>query len=562
MEQKRNFIAIILICIIVVLTPKWMSLFGPKQIIDNDDSYYENLENSEPLVPLDFNKPNKGFASNIKEKKITIVTDLYEAVISNKSGGSIVSYKLKKFFGSYDLDQNYNDSINVELINDNNASGCMPCIKYKDNISNSIYYFNDLFSYLDKDTIFVSGENTYDVNFTYKSANDEKINKIVTIKGNSYTINHSFYFEDFDFSFSDELELCWLNGLLPTEKIEAEDIQNASFVASFGQDYEKFYYTSPDSVELEVVEGNASWIGINNKYFLMSIIPENRVKSFGHSYGSLDFKSRKITPSYNAFLAFSPSNNFSLTSKIYLGPLEYNTLKLENVGLENAISFGWAIIQPFTKGILFVLMFLKEYINNYGLVLILFAFIVRIVTGPLTKKAAISSQKMQSIQPKLQKIQKKYKNNPQKLNAETIALYRDNGVNPLGGCLPILIQMPLLFSLFLVFRTTIEFRGAKFFGWIQDLSQPDMIFELPFSIPLYGSYVCLLPLLMSITMFIQQSYTMAKNVDKNTKIMMQSMSVVFFLIFNTFPSGLNLYYTVTNILSIFQQRSIKKNLTS
>jgi len=129
MEQKRNFIAIILICIIVVLTPKWMSLFGPKQIIDNDDSYYENLENSEPLVPLDFNKPNKGFASNIKEKKITIVTDLYEAVISNKSGGSIVSYKLKKFFGSYDLDQNYNDSINVELINDNNASGCMPCIK-------------------------------------------------------------------------------------------------------------------------------------------------------------------------------------------------------------------------------------------------------------------------------------------------------------------------------------------------------------------------------------------------------------------------------------------------
>ncbi|MAP66505.1 MAG: protein translocase component YidC, partial [Candidatus Marinimicrobia bacterium] len=236
--------------------------------------------------------------------------------------------------------------------------------------------------------------------------------------------------------------------------------------------------------------------------------------------------------------------------------------KLENVGLENAISFGWTIIQPFTKGILFVLMFLKKYINNYGLVLILFAFIVRIVTGPLTKKAAISSQKMQSIQPKLQKIQKKYKNNPQKLNAETIALYRDNGVNPLGGCLPILIQMPLLFSLFLVFRTTIEFRGAGFFWWINDLSQPDVIFELPFSVPLYGSYVCLLPLLMSITMFIQQSYTMAKNVDKNTKIMMQSMSLVFFLIFNTFPSGLNLYYTVTNILSIFQQRSIRKNLNS
>ena len=105
-------------------------------------------------------------------------------------------------------------------------------------------------------------------------------------------------------------------------------------------------------------------------------------------------------------------------------------------------------------------------------------------------------------------------------------------------------------------------RGASFVFWINDLSQPDAIFELPFHIPLYGSYVCILPLFMSITMFIQQSFSMASNVDKNTKIMMQSMSVVFFLIFNTFPSGLNLYYTVTNILSIFQQKAIRKNSTA
>ena len=207
-------------------------------------------------------------------------------------------------------------------------------------------------------------------------------------------------------------------------------------------------------------------------------------------------------------------------------------------------------------------MFLKKYINNYGLVLILFAIIIRIITGPLTKKAAISSQKMQKIQPLIKKIQKKHAGNPQKLNAETIALYKDNGVNPLGGCLPVLIQMPLLFSLFLVFRTTIEFRGASFLFWINDLSQPDAIFYLPFSVPLYGSAVCVLPLLMSITMFIQQSYTMSSSTDKNQKIMMQSMSVVFFLIFNSFPSGLNLYYTVSNVLNIFQQRSIKQNLNN
>ena len=122
--------------------------------------------------------------------------------------------------------------------------------------------------------------------------------------------------------------------------------------------------------------------------------------------------------------------------------------------------------------------------------------------------------------------------------------------------------MPLLFALFLVFRTTIEFRGAGFLFWITDLSQPDSIFDLPFSIPLYGSSVCVLPLLMSITMFIQQSYTMSSSVDKSQKLMMQSMSVVFFLIFNSFPSGLNLYYTVSNVLNIFQQRTIKQNLNN
>ena len=166
------------------------------------------------------------------------------------------------------------------------------------------------------------------------------------------------------------------------------------------------------------------------------------------------------------------------------------------------------------------------------------SIIIRIITGPLTKKAAVSSQKMQKIRPLIKKLQKKHVGNPQKLNAETIALYRDNGVNPLGGCLPVLIQMPLLFS------------------------QPDAVFTLPFSVPLYGSAVCVLPLLMSITMFIQQSYTMSSSTDKNQKIMMQSMSVVFFLIFNSFPSGLNLYYTVSNILNIFQQRSIKQSLNN
>ena len=562
METRRNLLAVFLISIIIILTPKWMSLFAPQEkiILNNQEISRDNNENLSTITAQAVFSNNILNSQALLEKIIYIETDLFFASISNRSGGSFVSYKLKNFSSGYNFSGFYSDSIQVELINENNFSSCMPCIRHKDGFSGQINYYNQLFNYNGSDTIYLAGEDSQELIFSFKTADGGLINKKVLIKGNSYTINNSFEFLNVQFNYSDNIELAWIDGLLPTEKVENEDVQNASFIAALGDDYEKFYYTGSDSILYEPFSGNTSWVGIKNKYFLMSLIPSKLGSGAAHSYRSLSFGDRNVTPLYSAFISFPASNNFSLSSRLFLGPLDYNILKKENAGLENAISFGWTIIHPFSKGILFVLMFLKKYVNNYGVVLVLFAFLIRILTGPLTKKAAISSQKMQKIQPQIKKIQKKFAGNPQKLNAETIALYRDSGVNPLGGCLPVLIQMPLLFSLFLVFRTTIEFRGANFMFWINDLSQPDAIFELPFSIPLYGSYVCVLPLLMSITMFVQQSYTMSSSVDKNQKLMMQSMSLVFFLIFNSFPSGLNLYYTVSNILNIFQQRTIKKSL--
>ena len=562
METKRNLLAVFLISIIIILTPKWMSLFAPKENINSNNpvSFKENassFKKKPSSFSVDLNKKNI-----LLEKNIYIETDLFIASLSNRSGGSFTAFKLKNYSSGYDINGIFNDSLNVELINENNFSSCMPCIRHKDGFSGEISFFDDLFNYNGNDSIFISSNDFHELLFTYKTNNGGIINKKILIRGNSYTLENSFDFSNINFNYSDNIELAWIDGLLPTEKVENEDIQNASFIAALGDDYEKFYYTNSDSIFYEFLSGNTSWVGIKNKYFLMSLIPNRLGSGAAHSYRSFSFGNRNITPLYSAYISFPASNSFSLSSRLFLGPLDYNILKNENTGLENAISFGWTIIHPFSKGILFVLMFLKKYVNNYGVVLILFAFLIRILTGPLTKKAAISSQKMQKIQPQIKKIQKKFAKNPQKLNAETIALYRDNGVNPLGGCLPVLIQMPLLFSLFLVFRTTIEFRGADFFLWISDLSQPDSIFELPFSIPLYGSYVCILPVLMSITMFIQQSYTISSSTDKNQKLMMQSMSVVFFLIFNSFPSGLNLYYTISNVLNIFQQRSIKKSLNT
>ena len=268
---------------------------------------------------------------------------------------------------------------------------------------------------------------------------------------------------------------------------------------------------------------------------------------------------RSLTPLYSSSLAFNKVSHSTVKTRLYLGPLRVNSVESLHHGVDQMMNFGWKIIQPISKIVLWFLVFMHTSLNlNYGIVLIIFAFIIRIITGPLIKKSYESSQKMQKVQPQVKAVQVKYKSDPQKMNREVMALYKKHGVNPLGGCLPILIQMPLLFALFTVFRITIEFRGASFFWWIKDLSQPDAVFTLPFSIPLYGESVCILPLFMGATMFLQQKSSMA-TMDKAQRLPMYFMSFFFLLLFNTFPSGLNLYYSVSNILNIIQQRSIRKN---
>jgi YidC/Oxa1 family membrane protein insertase len=164
---------------------------------------------------------------------------------------------------------------------------------------------------------------------------------------------------------------------------------------------------------------------------------------------------------------------------------------------------------------------------------------------------------MQKIQPEIAALKEKYKNNAQKLNQATMQMYKEKGVNPLGGCLPMLLQMPLLFALFVVFRTTIELRAEPFIFWIKDLSAPDAVYTLPFSIPIYGEHVAILPVLMVVSMFIQQRMMSGGAAQQpQQKTMQYFMTGFFFLMFNSFPSGLNLYYTLFNVLTIAQQKLI------
>ena len=197
---------------------------------------------------------------------------------------------------------------------------------------------------------------------------------------------------------------------------------------------------------------------------------------------------------------------------------------------------------------------------SVGMILILFAFLVRLVSGPLTKMSLRSTQKMQEIQPVIKKIQEKHKSDPKKLQLKIMETYKEHNVNPLSGCLLMFLQWPIMIPPFIIFRSTVELRAESFL-WIKDLSQPDYLIYLPFDIPLLGTGegwtgVGILPLLMGITLYLTMKKTMASS-DGQNKIMMYTMNGMFVLLFNSFPAGINLYYVFYNILNYLQQVQTK-----
>lgn len=294
--------------------------------------------------------------------------------------------------------------------------------------------------------------------------------------------------------------------------------------------------------------GNITWTALKSKYFMVATIPERTVK----------LREIFVSADNNAIMENARvevgRNSIDHSFQLYCGPVDYDRLRAFNIGLEDSMNFGWKLLRPISKLILKLLKFIYSLIPNYGIAIIILSVILKFVFYPLTHKSFTAAQKMQQVQPMLKEVQAKYKGNPQKLQKETMKLYKEHGVSPLGGCLPLLIQFPFLFALYPVLQSTIELRHAGFIFWLKDLSIPD---------PYY-----ILPILMGITMFFQQklmSQQPTPNMDekqlaqlKTQKFMMYGMPVFFVFIFKSLPAGLVLYWFTYNILSVIEQLSIRK----
>ena len=281
------------------------------------------------------------------------------------------------------------------------------------------------------------------------------------------------------------------------------------------------------------------WVGLNDKYFLGALLAvQNSIASVELKKNANGFLEAAIaTPVFTV----APGQTGTTQHKLFVGPKEIDTLKLQGESLEQSLDLGW--FSMIAKPMLYSLKFFYNYVGNYGIAIIIITVILKIFFFPLTHKSYKSMKEMSNLQPKMAALKEKHKNNKDALNKAVMELYRDHKVNPLGGCLPMLVQIPVFFALYKALMYSIELRHAPFMMWITDLSDKD---------PYYVT-----PLIMGVTMFVQQKMT-PSNMDEMQQKIMLALPVVFTFMFLSFPSGLVLYWLVNNILTIGQQAYINK----
>ena len=547
MMDRNTITALLLVTLVLIVTPYYIKLVSPE--VEQAQEYLEDATDLDEkrITYLEYDNTQEqkkvGAITVLNEvdveKFIKVENSLYIATISSKNGGSISSFEIK--------DHLKNDSTYVNLSSKNNKDNLL--IGFKNFSGESVSVKSGWVQQFKGDNFYI--ENSKTLIYT-NNLGGGKITKALTFHPDRFVIDiDTDITEIANNTLNNTYTLGWVGGLPPTEK---DSISESTY-------FNSYLYQGNELVDIKVGEGEdfsneykgqTDWVATRSKYFIASLIDDSGEQFIGSTI-SASYVNDEL---YNIYTSLE-SNKIANVS-LYLGPLEYDRVKRLAVNLESVMDFGWAVVRPISKGVLWVLKTMHGFIPNYGVILIVFSVLIKLIVYPLTKKSYQSTQAMQAIQPEIAALKEKYKNNPTKLNTATMELYKKKGVNPLGTCFPMLLQMPLLFALFTVFRSTIELRGEPFIFWIKDLSAPDIIFYLPFKVPIYGDYVCALPILMALSMFAQQKMMSPQAAtgaqQQQQKIMQYFMMGFFFLLFNSFPSGLNLYYTLFNVLTIAQQK--------
>jgi YidC/Oxa1 family membrane protein insertase len=550
--DKRAVMAFLLIGLtfLIVQSPLYKKTFFPQ--LYKQEQLRKAAKDTVKTVPL-ANQGKEELVNQVETEKsqiaqvvapaqreivYTVHTNLYTATFSNM-GGRLTSWTLNKYvdgFGkpvqmvSEDMEGNLNLSFHT---------------KDGDSTSTALWPFS-----ASADTVLqVKGEEQV-LRFVCTVAGDQQIIKEFRFYPNQYHFDLNLKLLNMEQVIANKaFTLSAPTGLNCTEKRVEEDMNYAKAIVAAGGEINKSYKTNG---QIYKETGSIDWIAVRTKYFAMAIIPGQSKGMYAHISGSES--ASKIDPAEKwKKIAISLTmpftrNEYQETFKIFLGPMDDEILKSYAIGLENTMDMGPKFIAPISAAILWTFKRIHSFVPNYGIVLILFSLLIKIITTPLTNKSYSSMKKMQTLQPKLAELKEKYGNDAQRLNKETMRLYKEEGINPMSGCFPILLQIPIFIALFNVFRATIELRQQGFFAWITDLSNPDTITTIS------GIDINILPILMGLTMIWQQKMSVT---DPKQKAMVYLMPAMMIFLFYSFPSGLNLYYTIFNVLAMLQQKYLQ-----
>lgn len=516
-----------------------------------NDSAKQNAMNDRYGIYFSLNAAGSANDSSAAKEKVMYVDNAKYRFVFSDFGGSLKEVYMKGF-KTWDghpvqlVDWKRDRELNLLFTSKDGKS-----INTRDLVFKSAYREHQAVD-IEKDTSF-----TLKFELLVNGDSSKKIIKSYKFKPDSYEFSVSYEFVNpGQFIADGKYQVVWGSSLNLTEYRSDEEAQFSEAYAYMGGELEQM---TPKDFDKEVnndLNGNTDYVSLRNKYFGVFIIPDSRKGDGAYlTENKIHLPNEGSRHLFSAAVKMDIKNGASekSTFRILITPIDYKILKSYDLELEKTMRFSLDfIVRPIAQYMIIPFFnFLHLFISNWGLVIIVFAIVLKILLNPLTKKQTQSMQKMGTLNPKITAIKEKYKDDPQKMNSMVMKLYKEEGINPLGGCLPLLLQLPILYALFAVFRSTIELRQAEFIWWIKDLSAPDVLFHLPFKIPLFGiDQISGLATLMGITMFIQQKMTVT---DPKQKSMVYMMPVLMTLLFFSLPSGLNLYYFVFNLLSIGQQ---------
>jgi YidC/Oxa1 family membrane protein insertase len=476
------------------------------------------------------------------------------AVTLTSFGGGPVSYKLREY--------TYRDGEQIEMIPGANLATPEAAFAGGTFSSSEIHYSSSL----PADTYDATSE-PLQLEYSHANPDGGAIIKRYTFYPGSYHFDLVLEIVAPEtFGFERNYSMIWNSPLGVSEPDPKTDYDAMEAVAMMAGSREKLDDFNDDRLD-QSLTGNTTWAGVRNKYFAAVMIPQGRKAEGVFARGSKQdiqtpdgsVKERRVT--IGMVMPFANVNVLVDSFTVFVGPLDYTLMSEYDVGLEDMLDIGttpvvgW-IIKPFAIGIIWLLPRMYDIIPNYGLVIILFALLIKIITLPLSMKSFKSMQAMKQLQPKIEELKKKHKKNPQAMNAEMMKMYKKHGVNPMSGCLPILPQMPLFFALFSVFRSTILLRDAPFVWFIDDLSRG--------ATGLTDPYIVLV-IIMVVAQFVSQKLTMAT--QQQQKVFLYIMPLFMGFIFYRFAAGLVLYWACFSIFSlldyvVFKRRSIPEAKTA